>query len=100
MAIINAYTAFNALLFNLNNIISGSPVLNYYNVTKYNCHPCSISTTGLIASSPVLLTNGYYYNNGDGFVYLVNFGTSMSTVDVDLQDAASSGTNCEGTCNI
>ena len=77
-----------------------APVLNYYNVTKYNCHPCSISTTGLIASSPVLLTNGYYYNNGDGFVYLVNFGTSMSTVDVDLQDAASSGTNCEGTCNI
>jgi len=80
---------------------------NYYSITKYQCHlpssPCTEYATGLIGrtTNPFVLTNGYYYNPiGDGFVYLVNFGTAGPTYDVDLDGSASSGTNCIGTCSI
>ena len=75
---------------------------NYYSITKYNCPGCTINTTGLFGrtTDPFTLTNGNYYNNGDGFVYLVNFGTAGPSYDVDLDGSASSGTNCPGTCSI
>jgi hypothetical protein len=75
---------------------------NYYNITRYNCPGCSINTTGLIGrvTSPTSLTNTYYYNNGDGYVYLVISGTGGTSYDVDLDGSASSGTNCSGTCGI
>jgi hypothetical protein len=79
---------------------TAAPILYYYNVTQYNCFPCSVNTLNLLASSTALLTNGYYYNNGDGYVYLVNYGTSPGVPDVDLTLVASGGTDCNGTCSI
>jgi len=80
----------------------GGGSYNYYNVTKYNCPGCTINTTDLIArtTNPVTLTNGNYYNNGDGFVYLVNYGTGGPSYTINLDGSASSGTNCVGTCGI
>jgi hypothetical protein len=75
---------------------------NYYSITRYNCPGCTINTIGLFGrtTNPTSLTNGYYYNNGDGFVYLVNFSTAGPSFDVDLDGLFSSGTNCAGTCGI
>ena len=75
---------------------------NYYSVTRYNCPSCNSPVTGLFArtTSPTSLTNTYYYNNGDGYVYLVNFGTAGPSYTIDLDGSASSGTNCSGTCGI
>ena len=80
----------------------GGGSYNYYSITKYNCPGCTINTTGLFGrtTNPTTLTNGHYYNNGDGFVYLVNFGTAGPSYDVDLDGSASSGTSCPGTCAI
>ena len=80
----------------------GGGSYNYYSITKYNCPGCTINTTGLFGrtTNPTTLTNGHYYNNGDGFVYLVNFGTAGPIYDVDLDGSASSGTSCPGTCAI
>lgn len=72
----------------------------YYDVDKINCPGCTTFSTGLLAVSPTLKTNGFYYNIGDGFVYKVNFGTGAGTPVVDLTGAASAGTNCAGTCAI
>ena len=74
----------------------------YYNVSQYNCPGCSLNSGGLIArvTLPTTLTNGNYYNIGDGYVYLVISGTGGSSYDVDLDGAASSGTNCSATCGI
>jgi len=75
---------------------------NYYNIYKYNCNPCSFNEAGLIGRtlSATLLTTTHYYNNGDGFVYLVNGTTTGPSYDVDLDSSASSGTNCNLTCAI
>ena len=75
---------------------------NYYNIYQYNCFPCSFNEAGLIGRtiSTTLLTTSHYYNNGDGFVYLVNGTTTGSYYDVDLDGSASSGTNCTLTCAI
>ena len=84
----------------------GGGSYNYYSITQYNCFPCSLSTYGLIGrtTSPTTLTNGYFYNNGDGFVYRVEYSTGGSSYDVDLMIGssapASAGTNCAGTCSI
>jgi hypothetical protein len=75
---------------------------NYYNIYQYECNPCNLYATGLVGRtiSTTLLTNTHYYNNGDGYVYLVN-GTTMDVgYDVDLDGSASSGTNCNLTCAI
>jgi len=74
----------------------------YYVIDKYNCFPCSLNSTGLIGrvSYPTTLTNGYFYNNGDGSVYLVNYEIASTGWTVDLDLSASSGTNCNGTCSI
>ena len=72
----------------------------YYDVDKINCPGCTTFSTGLLAVSPTLKTNGFYYNIGDGFVYKVNFGTGAGTPVVDLTGAASAGTDCSLTCAI
>jgi hypothetical protein len=72
----------------------------YYDVDKINCPGCTTFSTGLLAVSPTLKTNGFYYNIGDGFVYKVNFGTGAGTPVVDLTGAASAGTDCSATCAI
>jgi hypothetical protein len=75
---------------------------NYYEVSKYNCFPCSLNTTGLIArtTASVFLTTGNYYNNGDGYVYVVTNSDSGPSYTVDLYLAASAGTDCNLTCAI
>ena len=83
---------------------TGTPTISYkyYLIDKYNCPGCSVNTTGLIGrvTSPTSLTNGHYYNNGDGFVYLVDSEVATTSWTVDLDGSASSGTNCPGTCSI
>jgi len=81
---------------------SKTPTYNYYSVTRFTCPTCYSPVTGLFArtTNPTTLTNTHYYNNGDGYVYLVNFGTAGPTYDVDLDLSASAGTNCTGTCAI
>jgi hypothetical protein len=72
----------------------------YYNVDIVNCPGCGTFEAGVIAVSTVLLSNGNYYNVGDGFVYKVNFGTSPATPIVDLSVSASAGTDCAATCAL
>jgi hypothetical protein len=80
----------------------GGGLYNYYNITRYNCFPCSLNSYGLIGrtTSPTTLINGNYYNNGDGFVYLVVSSTVDVGYDVNLDSSASAGTNCGLTCSI
>jgi hypothetical protein len=80
----------------------GGGLYNYYNITRYNCYPCSLNSYGLIGrtTSPTTLTNGHYYNIGDGFVYLVVSSTVDVGYDVNLDSSASAGTNCGLTCSI
>jgi len=79
-----------------------APTYNYYNVTRYTCPSCTSPVTDLIArtTSPTSLTNTHYYNNGDGYVYLVNSSVGGSSYTIDLDGSASSGTNCSATCAI
>ena len=73
----------------------------YYEVLTYTCFPCTVAgyvTARTLASTT--LTTGYYYNNGDGNVYLVTGYASGPAYTVDLQGAATDGTNCAGTCAI
>jgi hypothetical protein len=75
---------------------------NYYNVTRYTCPSCTSPVTDLIArtTSPTSLTNTHYYNNGDGYVYLVNSSVGGPSYTINLDGSASSGTNCVLTCAI
>lgn len=74
---------------------------NYYDVDKYSCFPCALEEENLIArsTSSFNLVTGNYYNNGDGFVYLVNGSTGSTAYTVDYL-SASAGTNCFMTCMI
>lgn len=80
---------------------------NYYNIDEYSCNlpwgPCSLSSTGLVGrtTSSVLLTNGYYYNNGtNDVVYKVNNSIASASIDIDLDGSATAGTNCHLTCQL
>lgn len=76
---------------------------NYYVVDQYNCFPCTPYDEGLVArtTGSVTLTTGYYYNNGDGYAYYVRYDTATGpSYTVDLDNSATAGTNCGGTCAI
>jgi hypothetical protein len=72
----------------------------YYNVDQVNCPGCTTFAAGILAVSTILLANGDYYNIGDGFVYLVNFGTGAGIPVVDLSGSATAGNDCSGTCAL
>ena len=75
---------------------------NFYYVDQYNCFPCSLAATGLYArtTASFTLTGGHYYNNGDGYVYYVNYSVGGPSYTVDLDLSATAGTNCGLTCAI
>jgi hypothetical protein len=76
---------------------------NYYTLTRYNCPNCSGPLNGLIGRNNTTggtLTTGYYYNNGDGYVYKITGYSAGSYYDIDLDGSASQGTDCAGTCAI
>lgn len=71
----------------------------YYDVQRYDCAlGCAPGTTA-IARNTNLMTIGYFYNNGDGFVYeilSVNIGPSYT---IDLFGAPSFST-CSAACGL
>jgi hypothetical protein len=86
---------------------AGAPPLptgsyNFYYVDQYNCFPCSLAATGLYARTTASFTliGGHYYNNGDGYVYYVNYSIGGPSYTVDLDLSATAGTNCGLTCAI
>lgn len=79
-----------------------APTYNYYDVTRFNCPTCSGATGGYIARNNTtggILTNGYYYNNGDGYVYLVNSSVGGPSYTIDL-DFSASDIDCSTACSI
>jgi len=75
------------------------PTNFYYILRKYTCPGCSVVDDPIGRSSTYLVT-GYYYNIGDGFVYLIQGATSVPDYTVNLDGAASGGTSCFNTCAI
>jgi len=72
----------------------------YYEVTKYNCFPCSLNTIVTARTlSSTTLTTGWFYNNGDGFVYQVTGYAAGPAYDVDLQSSAGQE-GCSDACAI
>jgi hypothetical protein len=80
---------------------SASVSYAYYEVTKYNCFPCSLNTIVTARTlATTTLTTSYFYNNGDGFVYQVTGYAAGPAYDVDLQSSATGGDNCTYTCQL
>jgi hypothetical protein len=75
------------------------PTNFYYILRKYTCPGCSV-VEDLQGRSSTFRVTGYYYNIGDGFVYLIQGSTSSTLYDVNLDGAATQGTDCSGTCAI
>jgi hypothetical protein len=80
----------------------GGGSYNYYEVTRYTCPSCTSPLGGLVArvTNPVTLITGNYYNNGDGYVYLVDGYNAGPSYTINLDGSNSSGTNCLLTCMI
>ena len=79
-----------------------APTYNYYDVTRFNCPTCSGATGGYVARNNTtggILTTGYYYNNGDGYVYRIDGYNSGTYYDVDL-DGSASNIDCSTACSI
>jgi hypothetical protein len=82
---------------------TAAPTYNYYNVTRFDCPSCTNPTYSLVARNNTIegtLATSHYYNNGDGYVYRIDGYNAGSYYDVDLDLAASAGTNCSLTCAI
>ena len=75
------------------------PTNFYYILRKYSCPGCGMIDDPIGRSSTYLVT-GYYYNIGDGFVYLIQGPTSSPDYSVNLDGAATGGTSCANTCSI
>jgi hypothetical protein len=74
----------------------------YYNVDTFGCSPCAATPfTGLIAYSPTSFVNNLYYNNGDGYVYYINYTYASPQLgyDIDLTGAAGAS-SCNSACSI
>ena len=77
------------------------PSYNYYTTTRFPCPNCSGGgDSGVIARTTSSLTTNHYYNNGDGDVYRIDGSDSGPSYTVDLDGAASAGTDCTATCAI
>jgi hypothetical protein len=75
---------------------------NYYDVTRFNCPTCSGATGGYVARNNTtggILTNGYYYNNGDGYVYRIDGYNAGPSYTIDL-DGSASNIDCSTACSI
>jgi hypothetical protein len=75
---------------------------NYYDVTRFNCPTCSGATGGYVARNNTtggILTNGYYYNNGDGYVYRIDGYNAGPSYTIDL-DGSASDIDCSTACSI
>ena len=69
----------------------------YYDVQRYDCElGCEPGTTA-IARNTNFMTIGYFYKDGDGFVYEILNVTGGSYYNVDLYGAPSSST-CSAAC--
>jgi hypothetical protein len=74
----------------------------YYNVDTFGCFPCYATPfTNLIAYSPTSFVNNLYYNNGDGYVYYINYTYASPQLgyDIDLTGAAGNS-DCTSACSI
>jgi hypothetical protein len=69
----------------------------YYDVQRYDCEQgCEPGTTA-VARNTNFMTIGYFYKDGDGFVYEILNATAGSYYNVDLYGAPSSST-CSAAC--
>jgi hypothetical protein len=76
---------------------------NYYDVTRFDCPSCTNPAYSLVARNNTTygtLTTSHYYNNGDGYVYRIDGYNAGPSYTIDLDLAASAGTNCSLTCAI
>jgi hypothetical protein len=82
---------------------TSGPTYNYYDVTRFTCPSCTSPTGGIVARNNTTygtLTTSNYYNNGDGYVYRIDGYNAGPSYTIDLDLAASAGTNCSLTCAI
>jgi hypothetical protein len=82
---------------------TSGPTYNYYDVTRFDCPNCTNPAYSLVArnnTSYGTLTTSHYYNNGDGYVYRIDGYNAGPSYTIDLDLAATSGTNCSLTCAI
>ena len=82
---------------------TAAPTYNYYNVTRFTCPSCTSPTGGIVARNNTTygtLTTSHYYNNGDGYVYRIDGYNAGPSYTIDLDLAASAGTDCSLTCAI
>jgi hypothetical protein len=79
-----------------------APTYNYYDVTRFNCPNCTSPSYGDVARNNTtggILTNGYYYNNGDGYVYRIDGYNAGPSYTIDL-DGSASDIDCSTACSI
>ena len=78
---------------------NAGPSYNYYNVTRYDCFPCAFNESSLVARTTSSLTTNHYYNNGDGYVYLIDSSAAGPSYTIDLDDSAGNA-SCSTACSI
>jgi hypothetical protein len=79
-----------------------APTHNYYDVTRFNCPNCTSPSYGDVARNNTtggILTTGYYYNNGDGYVYRIDGYNAGPSYTIDL-DGSASDIDCSTACSI
>ena len=78
---------------------NAGPSYNYYDVTRYDCFPCSFNESSLVARTTLSLTTNHYYNNGDGYVYLIDSSAAGPSYTIDLDDSAGNA-SCSTACSL
>ena len=81
---------------------NAGPSYNYYNVTRYDCFPCEFNESSLVARNPTAqgtLTTNHYYNNGDGYVYLIDGYNAGPSYTIDLDNSAGNA-SCSTACSL
>jgi hypothetical protein len=72
----------------------------YHVANEYNCPGCTLSTTDIYirVTDPTVLPSGYWYNNGNGFVYQIVSTTSSTSWDYDF-DGLTGYLTCSIACS-